>query len=82
MGGLPLGTGGLSGGSAAAPGDLGDDGDLRLREAARRAERRVLVEALRRSGNVRSQAARLLGIDPRNLSYYLRKHGLGEPPEA
>jgi transcriptional regulator with GAF, ATPase, and Fis domain len=33
-----------------------------------------VVEALRRSGGVRKEAARLLGIDPRNLPYYLRKH--------
>jgi transcriptional regulator with GAF, ATPase, and Fis domain len=25
---------------------------------------------------VRKEAARLLGIDPRNLSYYMRKHEL------
>jgi transcriptional regulator with GAF, ATPase, and Fis domain len=29
---------------------------------------------LRRSGGVRKEAARLLGIDQRNLAYYFRKH--------
>ena len=35
-----------------------------------------MKEALRRSGGVRREAASLLGIDPRNLGYYFRKHGL------
>jgi two-component system response regulator AtoC len=50
--------------------------DLNLREALTRLERELLVEALRRARQVRKDAAQLLGIDPRNLSYYLRKHGL------
>ena len=53
-------------------------GDLHLRNASLRAERDAIVEALRRCDGVRSEAARLLGIDPRNLSYYLRKHGIGD----
>jgi transcriptional regulator with GAF, ATPase, and Fis domain len=53
-------------------------GDLHLRTASLRAEKDAIVEALRRSDGVRSEAARLLGIDPRNLAYYLRKHGIGE----
>ena len=59
-------------GGAESP--LGDD--LNLREVVKRAERQALREALRRADGVRADAARLLGIDPRNLSYYLRKHGL------
>jgi transcriptional regulator with GAF, ATPase, and Fis domain len=39
-------------------------------------ERELILEALRRARPVRKDAAGLLGIDPRNLSYYLRKHGL------
>jgi DNA-binding NtrC family response regulator len=39
-------------------------------------ERELLLEAHRRAGGVRKEAARLLGIDPRNLSYYMRKHDL------
>jgi DNA-binding NtrC family response regulator len=54
------------------------DGDLNLRRQLARAERDLLVEALRRSGGVRGPAATALGIDPRNLAYYLNKHGLGE----
>jgi DNA-binding NtrC family response regulator len=47
-----------------------------LRTSLLAAERRLLEEALEQSGGVRREAARALGIDERNLSYYLRKHGL------
>lgn len=55
-----------------------DVSELRLREALAQLERQLIVDALRRTGGVRREAARLLGIDPRNLAYFLRKHGLGE----
>ena len=38
--------------------------------------RDLLVEALRRAEGVRRVAASLLGVDERNLSYYLKKHDL------
>jgi len=50
--------------------------DLTLRTALGRTERAMLLEALRRSEGVRKEASRLLGIDQRNLGYYLRKHGI------
>ncbi len=50
--------------------------ELNLRDALNKLERELLLEAHRRAGGVRKDAARLLGIDPRNLSYYLRKHEL------
>jgi DNA-binding NtrC family response regulator len=50
--------------------------ELNLREALNKLERELLLEAHRRAGGVRKDAARLLGIDPRNLSYYMRKHEL------
>ncbi|HXH28619.1 MAG TPA: sigma-54 dependent transcriptional regulator, partial [Candidatus Polarisedimenticolia bacterium] len=49
---------------------------LNLRAVLARREREAVVEALRRSGGVRKEASRLLGIDQRNLGYYLRKHGI------
>jgi two-component system response regulator AtoC len=64
---------------AAAGGMLpaaGAGNDLVLRENLDRLERTLILEAHRRSGGVRRDAARLLGIDPRNLAYYFRKHGL------
>jgi DNA-binding NtrC family response regulator len=66
----------LPGGSAtpAVPAEAGRD--LNLRDALNRLEREMLLEAHRRAGGVRKDAAQLLGIDPRNFSYYLRKHDL------
>jgi len=48
--------------------------ELNMRDALNRLERDLLLEAHRRSGGVRKEAARLLGIDPRNLGYYFHKH--------
>ncbi len=50
--------------------------ELNLRDALNKLERELLLEAHRRASGVRKEAARLLGIDPRNLSYYMRKHDL------
>jgi transcriptional regulator with GAF, ATPase, and Fis domain len=50
--------------------------DLDLRRILHETERGVLETALRRAGGVRRDAARLLGIDERNVAYYLRKHDL------
>jgi DNA-binding NtrC family response regulator len=52
------------------------ESDLNLRDSLHRVERSLIVEAHRRSRGVRREAARLLGIDARNLAYYFRKHGL------
>jgi DNA-binding NtrC family response regulator len=66
-----------AGGGAPAPeGTSLAERELNLREALTRLERQLLLEAHRRAGGVRKEAARLLGIDPRNLSYYMRKHDL------
>ncbi len=55
----------------------GDDArTLNLRDVIAAVERRTLKEALHRAGGVRREAARLLGVDARNLAYYLKKHGL------
>ncbi len=42
-------------------------------------ERRLLLQALERTGGVRTQAAKLLGVTLRSLRYRLQKHALGEP---
>jgi two-component system response regulator PilR (NtrC family) len=44
-------------------------------------ERRLLLQALERSGGVRTQAAKLLGVTFRSLRYRLQKHALGDPEE-
>jgi two-component system response regulator PilR (NtrC family) len=41
-------------------------------------ERRMVLQALERSGGVRTQAAKLLGVTLRSLRYRLQKHALGE----
>jgi len=41
-------------------------------------ERRLVLQALQRSGGVRTQAAKLLGVTLRSLRYRLQKHALGE----
>jgi transcriptional regulator with PAS, ATPase and Fis domain len=61
--------------AGAAQGIAGAD-DLSLRDTLDRIERSLILEAQRRSHGVRREAARLLGIDPRNLAYYFRKHRL------
>jgi two-component system response regulator AtoC len=60
---------------AASAAAAGPD-DLTLRENLSRLERSLIVEAHKRARGVRREAARLLGIDARNLAYYCRKHGL------
>jgi two-component system response regulator PilR (NtrC family) len=41
-------------------------------------ERRLLLQALERSGGGRGQAAKLLGVTLRSLRYRFQKHGLGD----
>ena len=55
--------------------------DLNLRTVLAAEERRTLMEALERANGVRREAARLLGIDARNLGYFLRKYGLEKKEE-
>jgi two-component system response regulator PilR (NtrC family) len=45
-------------------------------------ERRLLLQALERSGGVRTQAAKLLGVTFRSLRYRLQKHALGDGDEG
>ncbi len=61
----------LAPGGQAAPADNAPmaERELNLRDALNKLERELLLEAHRRAGGVRKEAARLLGIDPRNLSY-------------
>jgi two-component system response regulator PilR (NtrC family) len=71
-------------GRIGAPGprllELPDEG-CRLDEVLSEVERRFLLEALDRSGGVRTQAAKVLGITFRSLRYRMAKHALGEDEE-
>ncbi len=69
------------GGGAAAPSadlvSLPTDG-CALDEVLAEVERRLLVQALERTGGVRNQAAKLLGVTFRSFRYRLAKHSLGD----
>ncbi len=56
---------------------LPEDG-CNLEDVLGEVERRLLLQALERSGGVRTQAARLLGVTFRSLRYRLQKHALGD----
>jgi DNA-binding NtrC family response regulator len=69
-------------GTQPAPGGAPADDNLHLRTRLDALERRLLEEALARSRGRKREAASLLGIDPKNLSYYMKKHSLLEAPLA
>ena len=52
--------------------------EFNLRRNVDLRERDVVLGALRRAAGVKKEACELLGIDPRNLGYYLRKHRIKE----
>jgi len=52
------------------------DPKVSLKERLEFAERQILLEALSETAWVKNRAAKLLGIDRRNLSYFLNKHGI------
>jgi two-component system response regulator PilR (NtrC family) len=51
---------------------------MRLDDVMGEVERRLMLDALERTGGVRKRAADLLGITFRSLRYRLKKHGLGD----
>jgi Nif-specific regulatory protein len=63
----------------------GEKRDLHIRRRVELLEKSLIAEALSRVGGRKREAAALLGIDPKNLAYYLRKHeisdGAGESGE-
>ena len=70
----PAIRGGHSGAAVPAPGAAaGDDTLPTLQEA----ERRLIADALRRSGGNKNEAARVLGIDRQRLYRKIEKYGLG-----
>jgi transcriptional regulator with PAS, ATPase and Fis domain len=50
-----------------------------LKERLELVERQILMDALRTSNGVKTRTAALLGIDRRNLGYFLQKHGIHTP---
>ena len=49
---------------------------LNLRERLLLAERQILLDTLERANGIRKRAAEMLGIDSRNMPYFLKKHQL------
>jgi DNA-binding NtrC family response regulator len=52
--------------------------EFHLRKNLDAAEKEILLRALAHTHGKKKEASLLLGIDPRNLGYYLRKHGIAE----
>jgi two-component system response regulator AtoC len=50
--------------------------ELGLRKQLNLLERQILLDALLRAHGIKKQAAAMLGVDPRNMPYLLRKHHL------
>jgi two-component system response regulator PilR (NtrC family) len=75
LGDLPAAVSGLSAGHAPLLTDLPPDG-CALDEVLGEIERRLLLQALERTGGVRKAAAKLLGISFRSIRYRLAKHSL------
>jgi two-component system, NtrC family, response regulator PilR len=77
LGDLPAAVSGLSASAAPHLTDLPPQG-CALDEVLGEVERRLILQALERSGGVRTAAAKLLGVTFRSLRYRLAKHGLGQ----
>jgi two-component system response regulator PilR (NtrC family) len=54
------------------------EGGCNLDDVINEVERRLVLQALERSGGVRTQAAKLLGVTLRSLRYRLQKHSIGD----
>jgi DNA-binding NtrC family response regulator len=52
--------------------------ELHLRRNLDATEKEIIQRALAQTQGRKKEASLLLGIDPRNLGYYLRKHGIAE----
>ncbi|HEX7668461.1 MAG TPA: sigma-54 dependent transcriptional regulator [Polyangiaceae bacterium] len=75
LGDLPREVSGMAGAAAPSLVALPPDG-CALDDVIGEVERRLLIEALERTGGMRTAAAKLLGITFRSLRYRLDKHGL------
>jgi two-component system response regulator PilR (NtrC family) len=81
LGDLPREVSGMAAENNLAVSSLPPEG-CNLDDVLGEVERRLLVEALERSGGVRKSAAKLLGITFRSLRYRLDKHALGTGAEG
>jgi two-component system response regulator PilR (NtrC family) len=83
LGDLPREISGASAQATPALSELPAEG-CNLDEVLGEMERRILLQALERSGGVRTNAAKLLGVTLRSLRYRLQKHALdvGDPERS
>jgi two-component system response regulator PilR (NtrC family) len=81
LGDLPAAVAGLSASPAPALADL-PPGGCKLDEVLGEVERRLILQALERTGGVRKAAAKLLGITFRSLRYRLAKHALEDASDG
>src|SRR5690606_1586291 len=77
LGDLPPEVGGMATATTPDLVSLPADG-CNLDEVLGEVERRLLLQALERTGGVRNQAAKLLGVTFRSFRYRLAKHALGD----
>jgi two-component system response regulator AtoC len=63
-------------GPGTCPADAGLPEGLSLRETLREVEKRMILQALSRSGGRQTEAAKLLGVTPKNLWNKIKKHGI------
>jgi len=64
--------------SAAVVPPAAETREFLLRKNLDAAEREIVLRALAHTHGKKKEASLLLGIDPRNLGYYLRKHKIGD----
>ena len=64
--------------SAVVPPEPSGPKEFHLRRNLDAAEKEILLRAIAHTHGRKKEASILLGIDPRNLGYYLRKHGVAE----
>ncbi|WP_437667535.1 sigma-54-dependent transcriptional regulator [Sorangium sp. So ce1182] len=81
LGDLPSTVAGLSASPAPLLAELPPDGCM-LDEVIGEVERRLILQALERTGGVRKAAAKLLGVSFRSLRYRLAKHALAADGET
>jgi len=77
LGDLPAEVAGAAAQATPALVNLPEEG-CNLDEVVGELERRLILQALEKSGGVRAQAARLLGVTMRSLRYRLQKHALAD----
>jgi two-component system, NtrC family, response regulator PilR len=83
LGDLPRAVSGMSAYPSPAVADLPADGCV-LDDVLGEVERRLMLQALERTGGVRKTAAKLLGMTFRSFRYRMQKHGLSgdEGPDS